>query len=150
MGGGQDGIYSIPLLGALLKGTWDLGIFLPTHALHSRTALALVPSTSLPACRLQQGTAATHPFAHLSSQMTNHSFTAGLRAISQRGHDRFTPEEVKRTPSHPTQACYCSDPRFIRCYKNNWAVKISEPKCGGCFRREPSHGTIRSLFCMRK
>lgn len=68
------------------------------------------PLPPFPPVRPQQGTAAAHPFAHLSSQMTNHSFTAGLRAISQRGHDRFTPEEVKRTPSHPTQACYCSGP----------------------------------------
>lgn len=99
----------------------------------------------------QQGTAATHPLASpLSSQMTNHSFSAGLRAISRRGHDRFTPEEVKRTPSHPTQACYCSGPRFIRCYKNNRAVQISEPTCRGCSMRELSRTALcKVLLCAR-
>lgn len=102
---------------------------------HTRAHSAPRPSPPPTPTRNSCNTPSRSP---LSSRMTNHSFSAGLRAISRGGHDRFTPEEVKRTPSHPTQARYCSGPGFIRCYKNNRAVQISEPMCRGCCTRELS------------
>lgn len=106
------------------EGTWDLGIVLLTLKFHRRG-----PHTPASPVGNSCNTPSRSP---LASHMTNHSFSAGFRAISQGGHDRSSPEEVKHTPSHRTQACYCSVLYFIWSYKNNWAVKISDPMSRGC------------------
>lgn len=123
------------------EGTWGLGIVSLTPKFHRGGPHASAAPTG--------NSCNTPSRSPLSSHMTNHSFSAGFRAISQRGHDRSSPGEVKHTPSHPTQACYCSGPYFIWSYKNNWAAKISDPMSGGWSIRELSHGIVHSLVSRR-
>lgn len=89
-----------------------------------------------PPIRPQQGTAATHPFAHLS--LLKWLITASLQGYGQYHREDTTALFQRKWNAHPRtqhKPAIVLAPRFIRCYKNNRAVKISEPMCGGCSRR---------------